>query len=387
MSVYLHVIVWGCLLRSGLCSTVEKTKPKAHNRFVATKEWKTIEEGQTVPSGLHYRLNLKNGKKEAKLIDSGGSVEQHGLAKDDSKQSQNLKQNTILVDRSAAINVYEEMQQQLLQGDQLSNLFTYIEFEEKKKQVDEKVIASLLSELQVLCCEADNADNFYRKNGIQKIIYKHVNSTNKSTREAALTLFATVADHRPMVKKHVVETGGLTTLLRLFSLEKHPDVKRAALKVLGVIIRNFPVARNKFVELGGLHVITESFPTQPLKDKVKMITLLYDLLSERREKSADLDNALYNLGWCTNFNELFQEVVMVNIQDFDSIEKCLLVMDLMASKCKKFYKNDVSFQLNRQFALLGELDGDEDHYFINLSTLMSRLFESSSSDFETNREL
>ena len=43
---------------------------KSENVFVATNEWQEISEGQTVPAGLHYRINLETGKKEAKFIDS-----------------------------------------------------------------------------------------------------------------------------------------------------------------------------------------------------------------------------------------------------------------------------------------------------------------------------
>ena len=39
------------------------------DHFKATEEWQEIKEGQTVPSGLHYRINLQTGKKEAKLLD------------------------------------------------------------------------------------------------------------------------------------------------------------------------------------------------------------------------------------------------------------------------------------------------------------------------------
>ena len=38
--------------------------------FVATEEWQEIKEGQKVPSGLHYRMNLETGKKEAKLMET-----------------------------------------------------------------------------------------------------------------------------------------------------------------------------------------------------------------------------------------------------------------------------------------------------------------------------
>ena len=43
---------------------------KSENVFVATNEWQEIKEGQSVPAGLHYRMNLETGKKEAKIIDS-----------------------------------------------------------------------------------------------------------------------------------------------------------------------------------------------------------------------------------------------------------------------------------------------------------------------------
>ena len=38
------------------------------NYFVATEEWQEIKEGQKVPAGLHYRMNLQTGKKEAKIL-------------------------------------------------------------------------------------------------------------------------------------------------------------------------------------------------------------------------------------------------------------------------------------------------------------------------------
>ena len=36
---------------------------------MATNEWQIIQDGQNVPSGLHYRMNLETGKKEAKILD------------------------------------------------------------------------------------------------------------------------------------------------------------------------------------------------------------------------------------------------------------------------------------------------------------------------------
>ena len=60
---FLNVICFSFQDNSGAGDT---KKPK----FVATKEWQDIQEGQSVPAGLHYRMNLQTGRKEAKLMDA-----------------------------------------------------------------------------------------------------------------------------------------------------------------------------------------------------------------------------------------------------------------------------------------------------------------------------
>lgn len=41
--------------------------------FEATKEWQIVKPGQTIPAGLHVRLNLETGLQEAKLLDESDS--------------------------------------------------------------------------------------------------------------------------------------------------------------------------------------------------------------------------------------------------------------------------------------------------------------------------
>jgi len=48
----------------------------SEEEFVATNEWKPIKEGQAIPKGLHVRLNLETGQKEAKLMDNGENPKQ-----------------------------------------------------------------------------------------------------------------------------------------------------------------------------------------------------------------------------------------------------------------------------------------------------------------------
>lgn len=50
--------------------------PDVSDVFVATTEWQEIKKGHSVPAGLHYRINLQTGLKEAKLMEEGQDKEE-----------------------------------------------------------------------------------------------------------------------------------------------------------------------------------------------------------------------------------------------------------------------------------------------------------------------
>ena len=45
--------------------------------FIPTREWQVVDDGQSIPPGLHVRINLATGLKEAKLLDpeEGGEAD------------------------------------------------------------------------------------------------------------------------------------------------------------------------------------------------------------------------------------------------------------------------------------------------------------------------
>ena len=52
--------------------------------FQPTADWQTIQPGQGIPQGLHVRMNLQTGLKEAKLMDGDDGKKYH--SNKDSKQ-------------------------------------------------------------------------------------------------------------------------------------------------------------------------------------------------------------------------------------------------------------------------------------------------------------
>ena len=51
--------------------------------FIPTKEWQVVKEGQSIPAGLHVRMNFQTHLKEAKLMDG-----------DDGKRFEHLKKDS-----------------------------------------------------------------------------------------------------------------------------------------------------------------------------------------------------------------------------------------------------------------------------------------------------
>lgn len=47
----------------------EEEAEEQRDMFVPTKEWQVVKEGQAIPPGLHVRMNLQTGLKEAKLLE------------------------------------------------------------------------------------------------------------------------------------------------------------------------------------------------------------------------------------------------------------------------------------------------------------------------------
>ena len=55
--------------------------------FQPTEEWQEIKKGQSIPAGLHVRINLQTGLKEAKLLDE----EEKSKNDKENKESESLE--------------------------------------------------------------------------------------------------------------------------------------------------------------------------------------------------------------------------------------------------------------------------------------------------------
>ena len=260
--------------------------------FVPTEEWQEVKPGQRVPSGLHVRLNLETGRKEAKILtddktnfyDSG---ESHEALKEALK---NIKSDESNADKSefdpSTFRTMEELKEAL--GAINLEVETDIEIVSKLvkefQEATENDKTTILDDLEYYVHQYDNALLFVDLGGLQKIIIPSLNSSNISHRKYSCLLLSGAAQSNPKFQIAALEHGLVETLLRMTVLDQDPEVSTKAFSAMSAIIRNFPEAQNSLLRQGGLGVLIKIFENENSvyeKLKIKILTMINDLLIER----------------------------------------------------------------------------------------------------------
>ena len=72
-------------------------------------------------------------------------------------------------------------------------------------------------------------------------------------------------------------------LVRMVALETDANLVNRVIYSTSSLLRHFPFAQNKFFQVGGLHAVTDIMGNSqtPAKVKVKILTLVNDLITER----------------------------------------------------------------------------------------------------------
>ena len=84
----------------------EESVPEEANIFEPTSEWKVVEKGQYIPSGLHVRMNLQTGLKEAKLLEENEVVEVNNSGEGDQRSDPTYKESVSFGKDRRRVNHY-----------------------------------------------------------------------------------------------------------------------------------------------------------------------------------------------------------------------------------------------------------------------------------------
>lgn len=215
-----------------------------------------------------------------------------------------------------------------------------------RKEVDEEEILTILEDLEYLVHQYDNANIFVSLNGLKDIVYKNLNSTNNEIKRETLKLLGASIQNNGMVKVQALDSGCCDILLRMIVLESDSSVKYRALFALGGLLRSFPYAQLKFIENAGLSVFFKLFELENLKVQLKTLTIINDLLQEeidshnednnekiKQYKIVNFREQLLQNNYCDVLNKLLINSVIIDSNDHDVIEKCLLALYTVIDDC------------------------------------------------------
>jgi len=388
--------------------------------FVPTDSWQEIKPGQAIPRGLHVRINMETGKKEAKwLQEEAESVDQEQA--ESPFDPQEIKEALKNIKNDGGVDV-EATKQKFRSMDQIKEEFGDMNI---KVESENEIMAKLMSEfesatedearaevietLEYYVHKYDNAVDFLAMRGVERVLIPALNSTVDDLKVMAGFLIGSAAQSNPKVQVYFLEAGLPNILLRSLSSPSSPAVLGKTLYGLSAVLRNFPEAQNYFLRNGGLDVFKSLFKHEGKlyeKLKIKMITLVQDLVEERQliESASEsgrikaeqysrtnLPEMLAGAGWCETFDNILilprddrrskrDDIVSTILEEYpvriehDSIEKIVKAMSTLVEYCQPAFQTNQS--LNAKLGELSavydelrqreELQQDTDLFFTNI---------------------
>lgn len=389
----LIILIYTCLLIVPITSENDES-----DEFIPTSEWQTVREGQKIPTGLHVRLNLETGLREAKLLDKDEQIsstnEIISVPSESSTSSQEELSRQNLEKAFANLDLTkDDVQTDQIHTDEIRR--KYRSYDELKKdfqsldmkiQTDQEIIADLteqlnktddnehrttiLTDLEFYLHQYDNAILFSDMNGLDLLI-NLLNSTATNSDIRLLTCLALGAAFQgnPKVQLKALNLGLIQYFLRLLDHESDKIFLHRLLYTLSTLLRNFPQAQRNFLEHGGAELMVKLLDTNQ-KIANRVLTLINDLIVEKdqamdskRQVYADIDlrQQLVDHGICSR--------ISLDSEQFDSIEKTIQCMVSLIDVCqqdfvkfksrlnkfKTIYSNDESNLLNSIDILLENL--------------------------------
>ncbi|XP_013782819.1 nucleotide exchange factor SIL1-like [Limulus polyphemus] len=355
--------------------------------FIPTKDWQKIKPGQAIPPGLHVRMNLQTGLKEAKLLDKEmdkdsiesnpliiadeetkswdvGSDQKRGFSHKELKEAlksfkaeeyhQDSGQNAETI--RAKFRSIEDLKEEFaaLNINIKSDTEILIELLGRYKKADNTEKLDILQDLEYLVHQYDVAQDFIKLGGLQ-LVSPDLNITDEKVRELVAFTIGSAMQGNPKVQISVLQSNIMQNLLRLIVLDPSPNVKARSFYAISCLVRHFPLAQQWLVENGGLSAFSDVFnhgDPQHQKLQLKVVTLLYDLVTEqkltekhakkdavkeklRQYKKFHLQEALVEQGFCLHIPKLLLS------PDYDTQEKVIRAMLVMVDLCKESFQSSL----------------------------------------------
>lgn len=288
--------------------------------------------GQGIPAGLHIRINLETGKKEAKILeeededlkplDKNAALSVVADAGESSSGEQEDKKST--AKKQKKVKHLDEALQRIgidyTPKEKVENIIReYRSYEELKKsfesmrkpfKTDAEIILQLIEEFQTsssstsdtkeaatrlktqiqilesfnyLMSQFDNALVFVDKGGLDKVLLPVlVNTTHSPLKVEAMRVLGAMSQNNPRVQIKVFEHNVGSHLSQIIMSSSNTEELSAALYAFSSLLRKFPLAQQRILSTSGIQALMSVLNRDcELKIKIKAIVIIGDLLTEQ----------------------------------------------------------------------------------------------------------
>ena len=283
--------------------------------FHATNEWREIGD-EILPKGLHVRINLETGRKEAKILDDNNADEvdinsqittKYQIATKSSKEKIKLMTNDedrFLRDinklqiekkqnsdgKTIKFKTVRNISAESIESESeiLKSLLTRYN---QTTNLDEKI--SLLIDIEYLVHTINVAKDFYDANGFI-ILMKDLNRTDfNQLKIEILAVFGAAIQGNMYVKMALSKQQEfLTNIISFLENVDNLDVARKCFFVISTYLRNFPSEQSKFFHKNDGKQLLKKLFNIDQRIAVKISAFLCDL-SEEIENPNPKESAFY----------------------------------------------------------------------------------------------
>lgn len=323
--------------------------------FEATNEWQEVE-NRVLPRGLHVRINLETGKKEAKLLESSSKLDIHSrittnyqmLENDVSKPSaESLKRLNDFKDISKSNSIkYKNIKEIKENGVEITSENTLLQ-EAMNRYLNEKEEKSKLAQLtdiEYYVHSIDLANNLFQSGGLSKLIQDFNRTNSADVKLAILSVIGAAVQGNIQLKSELYKMDFLRHIVVLLDTAKEIPLLRKCLLVLGAMVRNFPLAQKAlFHSFNGFDILEPLLTSKDRHLATRTASLIGDIAielasvtNEQVYNEAQFGMAIKNSNICQKFVEIIAD--RESLVDQSLLEIMLESMNGLFKVCN-FYSN------------------------------------------------
>ncbi|XP_017104181.2 nucleotide exchange factor Sil1 isoform X2 [Drosophila bipectinata] len=410
--LYLLSIAGAILLVGSLHTAVATETDNKTGEFVATKEWQVIQEGQAIPKGLHVRINMQTGLKEAKLLDEderdtalqsqpGNNVVENEQLSLDYKPDLIEESLRIVKEKKKSYaelrKAYKEFQKNFrTDGELIVQLIDqYRNFSKTPQESELRAKLESLENLEYLLHQIDNALLFIDNSGLDDVLLPIVvNDTNTALRVSAMRVLGSLASNNPKAQIKVFEKNFGSHLAQILISSGNSGEISAALHAFGALLRKFPLAQQRILSTSGTQALIRVLqsPEVELRSKSKVVTLISDLILEKRsvlETSKDAPDAastiaqyvllefepwLQSQGFCSAVDSVLSKDFLHLLEQPDVVEQFATALETTESLCRASWSQNSGLR-HALLTIRNRYANSQDEYRLEVSQVLVQLCE------------